>query len=229
VRTVRVVRSTWPLRTLPDYDDAQRAVNEAERLKNDARRVAVSLLHTTAGPVAVKKLVGEPADVVDPLGRSLSTRPGGKDTVQENLIGQYNDAARRGEKARAEQILERIEDVLVSAETQGAVRAGLGRARSYYADTVQAVQARVADFRKLLPDYRKNPQFALERWWVETREEILDYPTAEKHYVTPGEKKIVLRINRDPAIVRQVEQELLRKDRQPQAPDAVRAPAGKRK
>ena len=68
----------------------------------------------------------------------------------------------------------------------------------------------MSSFDKLLQAYRANPEFALNRWWVETREEVLGYPTAEKHYIMPGGPKTILRISRDPDMIRQMDRAWLK-------------------
>ncbi|MGB2824329.1 MAG: hypothetical protein WBF17_25365, partial [Phycisphaerae bacterium] len=43
VRSVKLRHSTWPLRTLPDYDAAMQAISDAQTLRSKAREVAVGL------------------------------------------------------------------------------------------------------------------------------------------------------------------------------------------
>lgn len=190
VRSVKVTDSTWPLATLPDYDAAQSAVQQAETLKSQARSLAVTLLNSTAGIEAARSLVGDVG----------SAAPADANT---NLIGQYNDAVSRGDDQAAAALLEKIDNVLVSDATTGAARAFLSSAAAYRTDTIQAVKKRVTDFLQRLPAYEKNPSFAMNRWWDEAREEILSNPTAEKHYLTESDQKIILKLNRDSEIIRQ--------------------------
>ena len=217
VRTVKVVNSTWPLRTLLDYDAAQQAVNQAETFRNTARSVAILLLNNTAGPVATRMLVGDPAEVMAAARETFSTRPDSRPAGEEDLVGQYNDAYRRGEEAQAAELLRRIENVLLSDATEGQVRRVLREARTYRAATVQGVKSRVAHFKKNLPAYRRNPAFMLDRWWMETREAILSLPTTEKHYIPSGGPKTILRISRDPDIIREIDRARMRAARKPAA------------
>jgi len=190
VRSVKVTDSTWPLATLPDYDAAQSAVQQAETLKSQARSLAVTLLNSTAGIEAAKLLVGD-------VGQRGPADP------NTNLIGQYNDAVSRGDEKAAAALLDKIDNVLVSDVTTGEARAILSSASAYRTDTIQAVKKRVTDFLQRMPAYQENPSFATNRWWDETREEILSNPTAEKHYLTESDQKIILRLNRDSEIIRQ--------------------------
>ena len=210
VRTVKVVNSTWPLRALPDYDAAMQAISEAETLKSKARQVAVGVLNATAGPVAAQKLVGTLEDVVSPSSAGAApSEPGGK-IAERDLIGQYNEAVRLGRTERVGQLIDRIENLLVSDELQGQARRILREARTARSSVIQAVKSRLDRFRKHLPAYRHNGEFALNRWWVETREEILSSPTAEKHYIPPGGPKTILRINRDPDMIRETDRAWLK-------------------
>lgn len=190
VRAVKVTHSTWPLATLTDYDAAQSAVQQAETLKSQARSLAVTLLNSTAGIEAARILVGD----------FSSGAPADPNT---NLIGQYNAAVSSGDTQAAARLMERIDNVLVSDATTGAAKAFLSNASAYRTDTIQAVKKRVTDFLQRLPAYEKNPSFAMNRWWDEAREEILSNPTAEKHYITESDQKIILKLNRDSDIIRQ--------------------------
>ncbi|MCD6303492.1 MAG: hypothetical protein J7M21_00850 [Planctomycetes bacterium] len=210
VRAVKVVHSTWPLRTLADYDAAQRAVNDAEKLRSAARGEAVQMLNDTVGPEAARMLVGDPADLAGGLSAASRPQAGGAAGMDYNLIGQYNHAVREGDRARAKALLARIDDVLLSGAVKGDARTVLADARAYRTRTIETVKRRVSTFQSLLEAFRRNPSFTLNRWWVETREAILSQPTAEKHYLTPG-RKTVLRINRDAGIVKQVDRALLEK------------------
>ncbi|HUS91148.1 MAG TPA: hypothetical protein VM695_04825 [Phycisphaerae bacterium] len=210
VRAVKVVDSTWPLRTLPDYDAVQIAVNRAEELRNTARGDAVTIVHGAVGPEAAEMLVGDPRDIGMPPSARAPEEPG----RETNLIGRYNQAVRDGDEAAAAGLLERIDNVLVSDATQATARQMFTDARSYRTATIERVKERLKNFKGLLSAYRSNPQFALNRWWVEAREEILNYPTAEKHYITPGEGRTVLRINRDGDIVREIDKALLKEKSQ---------------
>jgi regulator of protease activity HflC (stomatin/prohibitin superfamily) len=190
VRSVKVTDSTWPIATLTDYDAAQSAVQQAETLRSQAHSLAVTLLTTTAGIDSARKLVGQagsysPAD------------------ANSDLIGQYNAAVARGDKAGAARLLGAIDRVLESETTVGSARAMLSAANVYRANTIEAVKRRVADFEQRLAAYEANPSFVMNRWWDEAREEILSNPTAEKHYVTEAGPKIVLKLNRDSDIIRQ--------------------------
>ena len=152
--------------------------------------------------------------MVDPRAAAAPAAAAG--IAEDDLIGQYNEAVLLGRKDLAEQLVERIENVLVSDELQGQARRVLGEARAARSMVIQAVKGRLERFRRRLSAYRANPEFVLNRWWMETREEILNSPTAEKHYITPGGPKTILRISRDPEMVRQIDRAWLRAEQKKQ-------------
>ena len=197
IRSVKVTYSTWPLATLAAYAEAQSAVQQAEAAKSQARGEAANQLNSTAGAEASRILVGE-------IGTS------GKADPNTNLIGQYNAASGAGDTAKAASLLARIDDVLSSEMTIGKARKLISEAGSYRANTIETVKRRVADFEQRLVAYEKNPSFAMNRWWDEVREAVLSNPTAEKHYITEGDQKIVLKLNRDLDIIRETQRALLR-------------------
>jgi regulator of protease activity HflC (stomatin/prohibitin superfamily) len=204
VRTVKVTRSVWPLRTLPDYDAAQKAVQDAQQAHNHELGVAVRLLNAAAGPTAAEKLVGSLADVTG-TGGPAETRAG----EDYNLLGQYARAVEAGDRDAAAGLLERIDNVLVG-ESGGQVSRILNEAKSQRTTMIQAIEKRVLDFEQRLPEFLKAPEFTIRREWDRTREKILAMPTVEKYYITPGGGKTVLKVNRDPDVARQVDREMLR-------------------
>jgi len=206
LRTVKVVASTWPLRTRADYLQATAASSEAEKLRNTAVGEARRRLEAAAGPAYVK-LVGSGDDVIAGRGGA----GGGEPNADYDLIGRYDAAVRRGDAPAAATLLERIDNVLVSGSTVGEASRIIAEAQGYRTAAVEVVKQRVRRFQELLPAYEKAPDFVTRRLWAEAREEILSSPQAEKHYIPPGDGKTVLRIDRDPEIVRQIRRAMLEK------------------
>jgi regulator of protease activity HflC (stomatin/prohibitin superfamily) len=212
ISAVNRTQSTWPLATLAAYDAASKAINQAETLKNKAVGEAVSMLNAAAGLKACQTLVGDPREVIEP---SAAAGPAGQEgpgtqTGEHNLIGQYYQAVRAGDKAKVQDVLDRIDNELVSADG-GEVSRILGEARSDRTATIQEAKTRAKDFSERLPAYLKNPKDVLDRWWAAAREEILDNPTAEKHYITADDSKTILRIGRDPKIEQAIRDQLMKK------------------
>lgn len=199
---------TWPLATLRSYEAAQRATSEAERLKSEARGRAEGILRNCAGSY-YEDLVGR------------LWQGGGKAEIKKgrhyNLIGQYVKAAGQGRKDEAEKILATIDDVLAN-HAEGDVSGLIHPAQGYRTRITEDVQARANNFRQLLSEYRRSPEFFIARYWAAAREEILSSPDTEKFYITPGKEPMVLLIGRDPEIVRaKIRQKLEARAKQPDA------------
>ena len=205
IRQISLKGITWPLRALPAYMAAQKAVNEAERLENAARARAESILNDAAG-ASYRTLVGDPGAT----GRAVASRPGEEAAAEYDLIGRYGAARQAGDEATAAAILERIDQVLVDRQTGGRASEIIAEARSYRTQIEQGVRGRADRFLLLLPEYEKAPQFMLQRLWAETRDEILSSPTVEKIYLDPAQGKTVLRISQDPRIRREISSEELK-------------------
>ncbi len=190
---------TWPLRALSAYRASQQASQSAQQRREEARAEAISILNSTAGQEVSRKLVGEPWN-------QSSAKPAKEEDY--DLIGQYARARRNGQTERAEELLEKIDNLLVN-DAGGEVRSVISEAQAYRNSTVEVVKGRAKKFNDLLGEYRKNPEFMLQRLWAEAREEILTSPTAEKFYLSDGPKTI-LRISRDPEVLRRILREQIR-------------------
>jgi len=130
-----------------------------------------------------------------------------------DLIGQYERARAAGDRDAANELLKRIDDVLVSDETKGDASRIINEARSYRTSIVQRVAERVKRFNELLPEYEQAPQLTLERLWVSVQDEILTSPGIEKLYISPGKGRTILRISRDPEVVKELLRERLKADK----------------
>ncbi len=190
---------TWPLRALPAYEAASEATQNAQQQREEAVAEAISILNSTAGQDVSRKLVGEPWGA-----------PGDQSEQDEDhdLIGQYARARREGETEQAEMLLKKIDNLLVK-DAGGEVRSVIAEAQAYRNSVVEVVRGRAKKFTELLDEYRRYPDFMLQRLWADAREEILTSPTVEKFYISSGPKTI-LRVSRDPDILRQVLREQLK-------------------
>jgi len=201
LKTVLLTETTWPLRALPAYTAAQRAVSEAEQSRNRARGEAQKILNDAAGTI-YPQLVGDP---------SQSQRDGElpEDSGPYDLINQYDRARSAGDEAAAAALLTQIEQVLLSNRVGGQAARIIAEARSDRTAIEQRVLSRAKRFRELLPEYQASGQFLLDRLWAQTRDRILDSPTVEKVLMTTGGKHpTVLRINRDARVASEIEREL---------------------
>jgi len=189
---------TWPLRARPAYEAAQRASQEMKEIIDKAIADAKETLTGAAG-VSYRQLVGEPWGTAD-------VGPLATDTEAEatGLIDRYDQAKARDDETAAREILREIDAVLVSRETGGEASRIISEAQAYKTALTQAVSARATRFRLLLPKFRDDPQFMLNREWADVKESVLSAPTMEKYFITLGKGKTVLRIRRDPEVVREI-------------------------
>jgi membrane protease subunit HflK len=201
ISKVLLTNAAWPIEALRTYIDAQNAVSEAEKKRSEARAEAERILNAAAG-ASYRILVGQPQEI------DSSTGPADATAASGNLIRRYVKALDSGDRQKAEELLEAIDEVLLSNETGGEASKIIAEARAYRTATIQRVKGRLERFNELLPEYRKTPELMLQRLWATVREEILNSPTVEKFYLSLGGDKTVVRINRDPDVVNQILKEL---------------------
>jgi len=194
----------WPLRAQSAYKRAQDAATEAEAVRKEAASDAAKALRAAAGRSYVK-LIGE-------MGGRQRARPNSE--ADTNLIGQYEIARSAGDRDAADKLLKRIDEVLLSEETKGEASRIINEARAYRTGIVQRVAERVKRFNELLPEYEQAPRLTLERLWVSVQDEILTSPNIEKIFITPGNVPTVLRISRDPDVIKALRRERLRADKE---------------
>jgi membrane protease subunit HflK len=200
INQITLVRWTWPLRALPDYQRAQSASQNRSTIVQAAIGAASETVRSAAGEINFRKLVGEPWKEAEP---GAATRPASEDY---DLIGQY-EAARADANftlAQREAILTRIDEILLSQSTQGAVTTILRAATVYRDAQKRAVDARASNLEKVLAEYNKAPEFFLQRMWTEAREEILQSPTVVKWFLDPAQGKTVITVNTPPEINREL-------------------------
>ncbi len=218
LRTIDIEGNEWPLRAREAYEEAQRASSEAEQMVNAAASEAEDILAAAAG-ANYSRLVGHPwrIETLEDV-----TAHEADDT---NLIGRYvrlvdsaREARRSGNEqqaseqiAEAEQILERIDQVLMLGTTGGEASRILAEARSYKSQVVESVKSRARQFAELRDEFERDPDTMMQYLWAETRQEILSRPDIEKYILPPTRGgKTVLRIRRPPEISRDIEREALR-------------------
>jgi membrane protease subunit HflK len=201
VNKVLLTNATWPIDALRTYIDAQNAVSEAEKKRSDARAEAEKILNAAAG-ASYRILVGQ-QDHPD-----ASASPASSVSAPQGLIPQYVKALESADTRKVQDLLEAIDEVLLSNEIGGEASKIIAEARSYRTATIQRVKSRAERFGELLPEYRKAPELMLQRLWATVREEILNSPTVEKFYLSLGGDKAVVKINRDPDVANQILKEL---------------------
>lgn len=203
---VNLHRVTWPLRARPAYRAAQRALTDAAKRTNAAWGEAKAVLQTAAGDNYVK-LVGSPLDLA---GRGKDKAPAANPDEDYDLIGQYAAARSRRQAEEARELLEKIDNVLLSTATGGQASEIIARARARKSAIVERVGKRAKRFEEVLPKYKATPELMLRRLWAEVRDEILSSPTVTKCYVPVGDQKMNLLMNIPPEILKQTRVDLLK-------------------
>jgi len=192
------LRFSWPLRVREDFEAATTAGQEAEKEINAALAEAEEMLIRVAGP-NYTALVSKPSRLLD-----------GAEDEQLGLIERYALALEADDEAAAVALLAEIEAALVKDIT-GRVRPMIAGAIAEVNASLDELDGRVGRFQQLLAEYQARPAFVMNRLWADTRDAILSNATIEKYYVTGGDGRLVVKIDRDPGIAKRIQQALMRK------------------
>lgn len=213
---------TWPLAAYTAYENAQAAEAEKNSQINNAIGEAKSMAKVI-GEDAFLQLVGEPWR--DPSAEDQSMQA--DDEAQGDgydLIGQYERvidrliAARRASStpdAEAQQKIRKLEErmhalrsqideILTRGGTGGEVSRLITDAEARKTRTIEDAKRRAQRFEELYVQYRKNPEVFLSKMWADVRDDILDAPTNQKFYYTPGPLGTVLYLSHDPRVVNEI-------------------------
>jgi membrane protease subunit HflK len=206
INQIGLVRWSWPLRALPDFQAAQKASQHRSDTVQAAIGEAKKVVGNAAGDFSSSKLVGEPWREAE------ANQAPPKSGEDYDLIGQYELA--RGDpnvtEAQREAILARVDEILLSQSTQGEVTSILGAATRFRDAQKSAVAAQASRLEKVLAEYKKAPEFFLQRMWIEAREEILQSPTVVKWFLNPDQGKTVIMVNTPPEINKMIGQEWIK-------------------
>lgn len=210
---------TWPLRALTDYNEVTRARSSAEADLHKARSDAETTLSQTAGQAYVQ-LVGRPWGTPDEARQRALAR---KEDRNYDLIGQYSQARDAGDDAGAKAILARIDAVLSSNTVGGQASQIINEATTYANRIEQRAEARLTEYLRLLPEYKRAPELTVQHLWAAVRQEILA-AAEEKYYISKGKGRTVLHINRDPEMAKEQQREKFRADKKAREEKAKKRP-----
>lgn len=107
-------------------------------------------------------------------------------------------------------VIERITQIIVDqamGEAGGAIRLAQARREKIVADTL----AEVARFKAYLDEYRQSPELVRSRLRTEALNRFYEEAGAVRWSLAPGQKRLILSLNKDPKEVRQAERERIRK------------------
>ena len=215
---------TWPLGAFNAYEQAQNAKSDKLTKYNKAIGEAKSMAKVV-GEKHFIELTGQPWN--NPETERRRTEAGQYEQKDYNLIGQYSiavdaldaarkatpdDAARlRALQTKAQGLRKKIDNVLTRTTTGGEVSRIIAEAEAEKTKIIQQSQQRANNFVKLYAQYKKAPQVFLERMWAVTIDKVLSGPLVTKWYLHPGKKGMVVDVNPDPKIVREIRDYLRRK------------------
>ena len=209
IHSVELKNKIWPLAAYSAYENAQRAKAEKQTAINKAVSQARTLTQVV-GEAQFRQLAGEPWN--DPAIELQRAQAGTFEDEPYNLIGHFSyledrlavaslpSAARTKLQAQAQVVRETIDTILVRATTGGEVRKIIANAEATKTRTIQNAEQRAKRFRELLVHYKKAPTVFLEKTWADVLDEVLQGPTVEKIYISPGQKGMILHLNQDPRI-----------------------------
>ena len=129
----------------------------------------------------------------------IAARRAKSETVDANKAKALEDQVNDLEN-QARRVLDRIDEVLLGNDIKGQARKDIREARGEANRIKSRVLTRLKRYKNLLSKNPKVRKLTMERIWAEAREEVLA-AAAEKYYVTTGQGKTIIRINRDPRIV----------------------------
>jgi regulator of protease activity HflC (stomatin/prohibitin superfamily) len=203
---VIVTQGTVPILTAQAFQNADTAAERQREEEAKAKAAAIQVLRESDTDYAV--FVGEPhKSIEEQKAATDAAKANGKDY---DLIGQYEAARHDGDTALATALAEKIGRLLSEGGATGKARDVVASAQREKQVRLEDVRTQVNRFNAELAAFRKDPQFVMERLWADVRSEILDSPTVEKIYITPGDGKTLIKIGRNQTDMRTIEQNKLK-------------------
>ncbi len=196
--SIQIANVKPPLAAIPAFDAVNSASQGKDRLINEARGESNKTLEAAAGP-SWETLVGD------------FETPGQK----PGLLTRYAKAREDNDEKTADELLQEINQVLMSEQTKGEAKQIIYEARRYKDTVEQRVKARAETFQQLVDKFEETPELMLERLWAQTKEEILNSPMITKFYIRPGKRDILI-IGPDPDIRRRQLEEAVKAKREEQ-------------
>lgn len=199
--TIREIRP--PQRTLEDFRQKNAAVTNAARAREEAERERDTMLTSAAG-TAYRPLL----DLIDEYEGLLEI---GNEEEAEEVFAAINrllDGAYEPNDAGAIEIRGRTyQNVRVSGEVSELISS----AKQYRSTVVSNAERQSADFDAKLEQFRANPKQFLAQEWYRGFQTLLEDPVVESFLIPEGSEPLRLKINPDPAFLREIEQEIKRR------------------
>ncbi len=165
-----IPRSSVPIPTLRAFAAVSSAENQKQKRIREAEQERDAILNGCAGEAYPRILAA---------------------------LDDWQEAETAGDHAAAAEHLARL-DQLVEFEAGGDAGREVSKAKSYYTEAVQGMQADEEEYNSVMKEYLRAPELLFARLWVQTKRKIFDYEEVVKRYVPPGEKEIRIIIGPDP-------------------------------
>lgn len=151
--------------------------------------------------------------------RTMTAMAGDAVGVLSELIDRYDLAVRNKDEAGGAAILGQIDAIMegratevdgkpVQAAVSGTVTQILADAQRYRSEVVNQRRNELLAFTTRLEQYRLNPAVTLHAAWADGVSTYLNQPRTQVHFLPPNTTTMVLRMNRDPSVQREVQQDL---------------------
>ncbi len=164
---VQLPESRPPLAIVKAYGELQNAMEEARKGVERARQDAERTLIDTGGPDY---------------------------PVLVSLIDRFEEADELGDGRAANELLKQINDFLESGRARGAVAETVLRAQAYASEITVSLGAEAQRFTAALAEYRRHPELATQRRWLDAYSAVVSRKDAEIFFVPPGLGRIGLNI-----------------------------------
>ena len=110
------------------------------------------------------------------------------------MIKSFEDADKLADDEEAANVLERINAFLDGGDVGGGLLALINRAKAHDSEIENSLGADVRRFKSILPEYRDNPQLAIDRRWLEAYQTVLARPDTEMMYIPEGLGELMVKL-----------------------------------
>jgi modulator of FtsH protease HflK len=170
VTALDVPQSSVPIPTLQAFADVSSAENQKQKRIREAEQERDKILNTCAGEAYPQVLA------------ALET---------------WEKARVRDDAAATAKAREDL-DHLIEYVAGGEARAEVFKAKAYYTEAVQGIQADEEEYHALMEEYLRAPDLLFARMWSEAKRRMFQYPGLDKWHLPPGQKVVRIDVGPDP-------------------------------
>ena len=164
---VTIIEASPPFAIAKEYGELPAVRENAKAVIQSALEEKVAALINTAGP-SYNELV--------------------------QLIESYENADKQSDNEEAAKFLAQINTYLDGSDIGGGLKVVIDRARAHDTDIENTLGADLRKLKSVLPEYRDNPKFAIDRRWLEAYQTVLGRQDTEMIYVPVGKGQILIKI-----------------------------------